>query len=143
MPKAGVLNREMARGLTCRFGDPRKENCDMMCRPLRAVMVGHRYAIIVSARGIRCGVSPTESLEDTVEEHFSFPFFLSPSISSLLLFSFTTVEPRRPGKKSRDVVAGRRTFESQTTTKRIKGTEQYFFLTRSANNSPFLIAPSM
>lgn len=40
--------------LTCRFGDPRKENCDMMCRPLRAVMVGHRYAIIVPrVRGIR------------------------------------------------------------------------------------------
>lgn len=37
----------------CRFGDPRKENCDMMCRPLRAVMVGRRYAIIVSDRGIR------------------------------------------------------------------------------------------
>lgn len=35
--------------ITCKFGDPRKENCDMVCRPRRAVMVGRRYASIVIA----------------------------------------------------------------------------------------------
>lgn len=42
----------MIEGLTCRFGDPRKENCDMMCRPLRAVIVERRYAFILSYRDI-------------------------------------------------------------------------------------------
>lgn len=32
----------------CKFGDPLKENCDMMRRPLRAEIFGLRYASIVS-----------------------------------------------------------------------------------------------
>lgn len=66
-----------SRALTCRFGDPRKENCDMMCRPLRAVMVGHRYAIIVpEVRGIR----------RAPRSHFADPVTLSLLLFFLLLF---------------------------------------------------------
>ena len=46
------VNDELAVTGHCRFGDPRKENCDMMCRPLRAVIVERRYAFILSYRDI-------------------------------------------------------------------------------------------
>jgi len=65
-----------SRALTCRFGDPRKENCDMMCRPLRAVMVGHRYAIIVpEVRGIRR--APRSRSTSQIRHTFCFFLFLT------------------------------------------------------------------
>lgn len=72
----------------CRFGDPRKENCDMMCRPLRAVMVGRRYAIIVPEnRDIRFAraASGRESVTSRIRHTFA-SLSLSPF---LLLFLFT------------------------------------------------------
>lgn len=73
--------------LTCRFGDPRKENCDMMCRPLRAVMVGHRYAIIVpEVHGIRCAPRSRRSHFAEIR-HTCALFFFS--------FSFSLFSPAR------------------------------------------------
>jgi len=75
------LSRKYAgsRALTCRFGDPRKENCDMMCRPLRAVMVGHRYAIIVpEVRGIRCAPRSRRSHFAEIRHTCALFFSLSP-----------------------------------------------------------------
>lgn len=75
-----------SRVLTCRFGDPRKENCDMMCRPLRAVMVGHRYAIIVpKVRGIRRAPRSRPQSLSADPSHFPSVF--------LLRFLFLTSAP--------------------------------------------------
>lgn len=96
------MNAKRRGGLTCRFGDPRKENCDMLCRPLRAVMVGRRYAIILPDRSSIC-CSLTKSHSEQVSDHFCFfpslfNFIFSPRNTTRKIKSSPVGEPEEVTK---------------------------------------------